>query len=168
VSTESDSTVPSKTARKREADYLQGVGRRLSELSAEQLGGLDLPKSLLDALTDYHRFPSRGAKRRQLQFIGKIMRDIDADYIESRLADFEGDSAQARYLFNQLEQWRDQLISDPGALTRFIETYPIVDRQQLRQLISKVTRAQSDAQRKPHARQLFRFLRETVNSTTED
>jgi ribosome-associated protein len=144
VSAENDSPVPSKTVRKREAEYLQNMGRRLSELSAEQLDGLDLPKNLLDALTDYQRFPSRGAKRRQLQFIGKIMRDIDADYIESRLADFEGDSAQARYLFNQL------------------------DRQHLRQLINKVTSAKNDAQRKPHARQLFRFLRETVNNNVED
>lgn len=168
MSAENDSPVPSKTVRKREAEYLQNMGRRLSELSAEQLDGLDLPKNLLDALTDYQRFPSRGAKRRQLQFIGKIMRDIDADYIESRLADFEGDSAQARYLFNQLEQWRDQLVSDPDALTRFIEAYPIVDRQHLRQLINKVTSAKNDAQRKPHARQLFRFLRETVNNNVED
>jgi ribosome-associated protein len=168
VSAENDSPVPSKTVRKREAEYLQNMGRRLSELSAEQLDGLDLPKNLLDALTDYQRFPSRGAKRRQLQFIGKIMRDIDADYIESRLADFEGDSAQARYLFNQLEQWRDELVSDPDALTRFIEAYPIVDRQHLRQLINKVTSAKNDGQRKPHARQLFRFLRETVNNNVED
>ena len=154
-----DATPPSKTARKREAERLQDIGRRLGQLSQEQLEGLDLPDDLYAAIADYRRFPSHGAKRRQLQFIGKLMRDIDSSVIEARLADLDGESAQARYQFNQLERWRDKLINEPDGLTQFIDAYPDVDRQRLRQLLSKVASAKDETQQKTQARALFRFLR---------
>ena len=155
---------PSKSARKREAERLQQIGRRLGELRTEHLETLDLPDNLLAAIIDYQRFPSREAKRRQLQYVGKLMRETDTDAIEAHLADLDGESAQARYQFNQLEQWRDELVNDPQALTRFISDYPHVDRQHLRQLIKKVSSAKHEEQRKIHARALFRFLRQTVTA----
>jgi len=167
VSAESEPPIPSRTARKREAERLQQIGRRLAEFRADQLAALNLPRDLLDALLDYQRFPSHGAKRRQLQFIGKLMRGVDTDDIEARLADLDGESAQARYQFNQIEQWRDQLLTDPGALTRFIDAYPNVDRQHLRQLTSKASGAETEAQSKPYARQLFRLLRETMHTNSD-
>ena len=160
----SDQQPLSKTARKREAERLQDIGRRLGDLSAEQLANLELPADLRAALEDYQRFPSHGAKRRQLQFIGKLMRGLDTEEIEAQLATLAGDSAQARYQFNQLEVWRDRLLTEPEALTQFITTYPGVDRQQLRQLLTKAASARNELQRKTIAKQLFRFLRETVTA----
>jgi len=157
----------SKTARKREAERLQDIGRRLGELSPDTLSRLVLPDDLRRALEDYQRFPSRGARRRQLQFIGKLMRGLDTDAVEEQLRRLDGESAQARYQFNQLEQWRDRLIDDPQALTEFISAYPAVDRQLLRTLLKKVTQARDEAQRKTQARALFRFLRESVNQAPE-
>jgi ribosome-associated protein len=150
----------SKSAKKREAERLQSLGRRLCELSADKLSSLALPDALYAALLDYQRFPSHGAKRRQLQFIGKMMRDLDVSVIEAELSTMEGESAEARYQFKQLERWRDLLISDPDSLTTFIEAYPEVDRQALRSLIKKATTAKNDNLSKAAARTLFRFLRE--------
>ena len=168
---DSNESLDSKTARKREAERLQKLGRRLGEMRIEHLETLDLPASLHAALLDYQRFPSRGAKRRQLQFIGKVMRDEDTTAIEDQLATLDGESAQARYQFSQLEQWRDRLLSDPRALTEFIAEYPSVDRQQLRQLVKKTTSAfsnqQQDQQQKTLTRQLFRFLRDAANQESD-
>lgn len=154
----------SKTARKREATHAQDLGKKLAALKHEQLEQFDLPDKLSSAITDYQRFPSRGAQRRQLQFIGRLMRDLDLAAIENQLADLEGQSAAARYQFAQLEQWRDRLIDEPDALTGFIEAYPQVDRQQLRQLVKKVRATADEEQRKGPARQLFRFIRDTAQA----
>lgn len=158
------SAVSSKTQRKREAERLQKIGRRMAELNHDQLAVLNLPARLLAAIADFQRFPSREAKRRQLQYVGKIMRNVDIDAIEEHLAGLDGESAQARYQFHQLEQWRDELITDPQALTRFISACPDVDIQQLRQLIKKVSSTRQSEQRKINARTLFRFLRDNMES----
>jgi ribosome-associated protein len=155
---------PSKTARKREAERLQDIGRRLGALSADALSQLNLPDALQAALADYQRFPSHGAKRRQLQFIGKLMRDLDTSVIEAQLAALDGESAQARHQFKQVEQWRERLLNEPDAVTEFIAAYPSVDRQQLRQQLKKLAACQDEQQHKTQSRQLFRFLREVVDS----
>ena len=92
------------------------------------------------------------------------MRKFDTQAIEDQLATLDGESAQARYQFNQLEQWRDRLITDANALTEFIQLYPLVDRQHLRQLLKKVNSA-DDQHRRAHAKQLFKFLRETMENS---
>ncbi len=92
------------------------------------------------------------------------MRSIDVEAIEAALAKMDGESAEARYQFKQLEQWRDLLISDDNALTTFIEAFPNVDRQQLRQLIKKANDARNETQQKTHARALFRFIRDTADA----
>lgn len=160
-----DFTEPqSKTSRKRQATHAQDLGKKLAALKHEQLEQFDLPDKLSSAIADYQRFASHGAQRRQLQFIGRLMRDLDLAAIENQLADLEGQSAAARYQFAQLEQWRDRLIDEPDALTGFIQAYPEVDRQQLRQLVKKVRTMADDEQRKRFARQLFRFIRDTAQT----
>lgn len=158
---------PSKTAKKREAERLKKIGRRLTGLKTAQLEALALPSRLLVSIADYQRVPSREAKRRQLQYIGKIMRDVDIEAIEEHLATFDGESAKARFQFSQLEQWRDDLIEDPEALTRFISTYPNVDVQRLRQLINKTRDAIDSEQKKTNARALFRLLRDAFQQEEE-
>ena len=157
---ESTEELPSKTARKREAQRLLELGRRLSKLNTEQFASLNLPPQLAHAIEEYRRFRSHGAKKRQLQFVGKLMRHEDTTAIEAHIADLDGESAEAQYQFNQLEQWREALLANPDSLTDFISTYPLVDRQQLRQLVKKVHSARNDPDQKAASRKLFRFLRE--------
>ncbi|MCZ6458134.1 MAG: DUF615 domain-containing protein, partial [Gammaproteobacteria bacterium] len=100
----------SKSERKRQANELQKLGLRLAGLNSRQLAEVDLPDTVRQAVADYQRFASREAKRRQLQFIGKLMRRIDSEPISALLDEFDGTSAAAQYQFNQLERWRDRLI----------------------------------------------------------
>lgn len=150
----------SKSERKRQATHLQKLGQRLAELKPDEVTELQLPARLTDALADFRRFGSFEARRRQLQFIGKLMRDVDIEPIQALLERHDGQSAAARHDFHQLERWRDRLISDPDALTEYLHEHRDADRQKLRHQLRKVSQARDDAQRKNASRELFRLLRE--------
>ena len=153
----------SKSARKRAAEAAQVLGRRLTQLKPDQLTAMDLPGDLAAAIADYQRFTSHGAQRRQLQFIGRLMRDADIDAISSAVDALEGQSASARAQFAQTERWREALLAEQDAMTQFIAQYPDVDRQMLRQLVKKVRSANTEQQRKSQARTLFRYLAEVID-----
>ena len=156
---------PSKSELKRRALSLQDLGRELTALRPAQLAELPLPEKLAAAIADYQRFPSRGARRRQLQYIGRLMRDIDVSPIETALDTLRGQSAEAQYEFHLLERWRDRLIASPEeALTAFLDEYPKADRQGLRHQLQRVQKAGTEEQERSAARALFRFLRETVQA----
>ena len=154
----------SKTERKRRATQMQQLGRSLTELNAAQLATMPASQVLHNAIRDYQRFPSNEAKRRQLQFIGKLVRDEDTESIELALARINGTSALAQYEFHQIERWRDRLIEEPASLTEYLHEHPTMDRQALRHHIQHVHRAKDDQQRRASARALFRFLREAHQS----
>lgn len=155
----------SKSERKRVASRLQEIGRALAELRPSRLAEIPLPENLERAIADYRRFPSREAKRRQLQLIGKLMREIDTDPIEAALERLDGRAASARYEQHQLERWRDRLIDDPAALTDYLTEHPRSDRQTLRRLIERTRTARDGQQQKLASRALFRFLREAERGT---
>jgi len=150
----------SKSERKRQASRLQSLGARLTELSTDELDGLELPQRLLEAIIDYRRFPTFEARRRQLQFIGKLMRTADVGAIEEALAAVDGSSAAARYEFHQLERWRDRLLADSEALTEYFNEHPAADRQRLRRQLERVRAARDERAHKTETRALFRLLRE--------
>ena len=152
----------SKSARKRAAAAIQAVCKRIAALPTEQRRTLELPAEIADAIEDYLRFPSHEAKRRQLQFIAKLMRKVDTAQVESALDKLAGTSAEARYAFHQVEVWRDRLLDDPQALGQLMHEYPGIDGQALRHAIRKVTSAKTEQQRKVQARGLFRLLREEI------
>lgn len=156
---------PSKSELKRRALGLQALGRELTELNPAQLAELPLPEKLAAAIADYQRFPSRGAKRRQLQYIGRLMRDFDVAPVEAALDTLRGQSAEAQYEFHLLEGWRDRLMESPEeALTAFLDEYPNTDRQALRHQLQRLQKAGSEDQQRNAARALFRFLREAVQA----
>ncbi len=153
----------SKSERKRRAHRLQRLGRQLTELKPADLSSLGIPDELRIAVLDYQRFPSHEARRRQLQFIGRLMRDLDPGPLQQALDTLHGQSAEARFEFHQAERWRERLIDDPDALTEFLENYPGTEVQPLRQRITQVRNAASEKQRKTAYRSLFRFLREVIH-----
>ncbi|MBX3705100.1 MAG: DUF615 domain-containing protein [Pseudomonadales bacterium] len=152
----------SKSARKRQALRLQDLGRALTGLRRAQLEALDLPDRLAQAIFDYQRFASHEARRRQLQFIGRLMRDFDVAPIEAALADLRGESADARYRLHQAEQWRERLLDDPDALTEFFDTFPDADRQALRQAVARARKPAAEPLQKAAARALYRLIREQI------
>jgi len=119
----------SKTARKREAERLQLVGRKLTEMKPDVLATIQMSPALREAIATHQRISSREGGRRQLQFIGKLMRKIDTEALEKQLADLDGQSNDARTFFHQLEQWRDRLVKQPDTMKDFlsISTRKLID-----------------------------------------
>lgn len=154
-------TVPSKTKRKRQMHELQALGARLVALSPEQLASMDLPEGLTAAVREAQRIASHEGRRRQLQYIGKLMRELDAEPVREQLARWSGQSRQQAARHQVLEHWRERLLADDGLLTEYAQAHPGADLQALRALIRNARR-ESIENRPPRAyRELFRVLRES-------
>jgi len=128
----------SKTDLKRESAELQALGEALLGLRAGLFDKLDLGDKLRDAIEDAKRITNFEGKRRQMQFIGKLMRGLDAptlDTIRSALAEQDRLPAEETAALHEAERWRDRLIADDDALGGWIETHPATDSQQLRALV---------------------------------
>lgn len=151
----------SKSARKRQMLALQNLGEQLVNLSATQLARLDLNNEVLqEAVELAQRIKHRSGKRRQMQYIGKLMRNTDADRIAESLHALHEGSRQEKAREHMIEAARNALISrGDDALTEVIDLWPNADRQLLRQL----SRSAADEQHKQlpptSARKLFRYLR---------
>jgi ribosome-associated protein len=148
----------SKTQRKRQSTDLQVLGAALVKLSPEQLARLGLPETLLEAVLDCKRFNKHEAIRRQMQYIGKIMRDIDAAPIAAALAGVQAPSKQQTALHHLAEKWRAELLADAGAFERFSREFPYVDGPKLRSLIEDVHAEQKASRAPKHFRELFHVL----------
>ena len=149
----------SKTRRKREMHELQALGAALVDLSEAQLAETPLDDTLRAAVLEAKRMRSHEARRRQLQYIGRLMREVDAAPIRARLDELSGASAQASVRHRRLEALRERLMSDDAALTDFAAEHPAADVQALRALIRNARKEQKEG-RPPRAyRELFRFLK---------
>ena len=154
----------SKSRRKRESHELQALGAALVDLSEAQLAETPLDDTLRAAVLEAKRIRSHEARRRQLQYIGRLMREIDAGPIRARLDELSGASSQASLRHRRLEALRERLMSDDAALTGFAAEHPAADLQALRMLIRNARKEQKDG-RPPRAyRELFRFLKECSSS----
>ncbi len=148
----------SKSRRKREMTELQVAGAALVKLSREQIERLDIPEALRDAVLDCKRMTKHEAIRRQMQFIGRIMRDYDAGPIVAQLAVIEAPSKRQTALLHLAERWRGEMMSDPEAIARFVQEIPGADAHQLRELIAKAKK-EKDGDRPPkNFRELFHVL----------
>jgi len=133
-----DEDAPSRTAQKKASESLQELGEELIVTSKAVLTGLPLPDTLAAAIVEARSITSFGARRRQIRFIGKLLRRLDADAVDAIRAAlrFEHRKAAAGVqLFHQAEQWRDALIEHDGKLEQWIEEFPGSDIQELRSLI---------------------------------
>jgi ribosome-associated protein len=159
----------SRTELKAQSDELQKLGQDLLTLRSDLLADLQLPDKLVDALAEAKRISNFEGKRRQMQFIGKLMRKLDAQVIEqarAALMEQSQGSAAEKLQLHQTEQWRDRLLADDGAVADWIHLYPDIDIQQLRALVRQarkdaVPEKPGAAQRHGRAyRELFQLLRE--------
>jgi len=126
---------PSKSALKRQMHELQALGLALAELPVSRSSKLDLPDQLRDALQEYHRTRSHEGRRRQVQFIGKLMRQIDPEPVREAVAAFKLGSAAETLALHGIERWREELMASDDAVTRWMADYPETDAQQLRNLL---------------------------------
>jgi ribosome-associated protein len=159
----------SKTKLKAEADAAQDIGKKL----------IDLPKDRLIKLRPYQkpysmrlrrlkRLTANGAIRRQKQYIGRLMRDIDIAPIVDQLQRWEGKHNEESAKFHTLERWRERLLKDESAVSEYIAANPQVDSQQLRTLIRNAQREEAAQKPPKSSRELFKLLREIAESIEKD
>lgn len=160
---------PSKSALKREMTALQELGERLTTLPDSQLAQMPIDdQQLLDAITLARRITARSGRRRQLQFIGKLMRHIDPEPIREALERLDGTHRDDNARFHRLETLRDDLLQrGDRALAAVLTTYPQADRQHLRQLLRQHATEEKTAKPRAAARKIFRYLRE-LDNVSED
>lgn len=165
----------SRTELKRESAALQKLGEDLLNLSADKLGSLGLSDKMVDAVTEAKRITNFEGKRRQMQFVGKLMRQLDETQLAAvteALTSQHSSSAADTLVLHQIEQWRDALLATDEALALWLEAFPGTETQQLRALIRQ---ARKDAAALPHApagaaprhgrayRDIFQFIKEHLS-----
>jgi ribosome-associated protein len=153
---------PSKTRRKKESHDLQDLGQALVEMPDKRLVGLPMDESLLDAIRVYRHTRSFEGRRRQMQYIGKLMRRADPEPLREAVAAMQLGRAQDSLALHQAEHWRVVLIADDQAIDRWLAEFPGSDLQQLRSLVRA---ARKDAAAAPEQRngrgyrELFQFIK---------
>ncbi len=159
-----DQTVEkSRTEKKREAEALQVTGERLVGLTDAQLEQLDLPETLFDSIKLAQAIKSHGGKKRQMQFIGKLMRDeqLDIEAINLFFLRLGGAVSSESKAFKAIEQWRDTLLEGgKEALNRFLVAFPHADIQQLRQLLRNASHPKNDKLVKKSRKALFHYIKQ--------
>lgn len=148
----------SKTRRKAEMHALQDLGEALVRLTPARLDTLALPEKLADAVAEARSITKWGARRRQMQFIGRLMRDIDPQPIQASLDEWAGAPTAEKTRLAHVERWRTRLLNDDGALDLLCAEKSAADRERIAELVARVRDEHAHAQ-PPHAyRELFRTL----------
>jgi ribosome-associated protein len=155
-----DHVPSSRTKRKNAVEALQELGERLVALPADQLKRTPLPENLRDAVLDARRFTKHEAIRRQQQYIGKLMRDIDPAPIEAALQVFAGASAAETARMHRIERERDALIENEDTITEIVRRHPGADVQRLRQLRRNAIKERTDNKPRKSYREIFQVLKE--------
>lgn len=156
----------SKTQVKREMEKLQALGAKLPTLNAEQLKKVPLSPELMSAVKEAQRLQQRSeATRRQLQYIGRLMRSEDAEAIQTAIERFEAGKQAHAQIFHKLERWRDRLIlGDNSDLQAYLEQDADADIQHLRQLLRNAQKEAKLGKPPVASRKLFKYLRERAEA----
>jgi ribosome-associated protein len=153
---------PSKTRRKHEMHALQDLGEQLVSLDPTRLRTLDLPERLHDAVLLARSITRHEARRRQMQYIGRLMRDVDPVPLATALKRWSEGPAEEKARFAALERWRTRLLDDATGLADFIAGHPSADRAELADLVH-AARAERTSGGPPHRqRALFRAIRKAA------
>ena len=153
---------PSKTRRKHAMHALQDLGEALVALDPKRLNALDLPERLVDAIVQARGITAHEGRRRQIQYIGKLMRTIDPSPLQAALAGWAKGPREENARFAAVERWRDRLLVDPAALNEFVGAYPQADRRHLESLIHDANLERTRGGPPHRYRELFRQLKATV------
>lgn len=161
---ETPAETPSKTRRKHAMHALQALGEELVALDPKRLAELELPERLVDAIGVARGVHAHEGRRRQLQYVGKLMRTIDAEPIQAALARWTSGVPPDQALFAAAERWRDLVLADDSALDRFVAEHPHAERAALASLVrdARIERTRTGP---PHRyRELFRTLKTAIDT----
>ena len=150
---------PSKSQKKRDMDRLKELGDRLTELSPDHLVKVENDQ-VREAVEAARKITKGNARKRQIQYIAKLLSRIDVDPIKNLIETLDASSAAYIQKFHQLESWRERLVNDDSAaLSEVLDKFPLTDRQRLRHLVRKACDEHQAGQQKTHFKRLFQFLK---------
>ncbi|HEY0719637.1 MAG TPA: ribosome biogenesis factor YjgA [Gammaproteobacteria bacterium] len=159
---------PSKSQRKRDSAALQELGEELVNMSKSKLAAIPLDEDLREAIALAQSIKAHGGRKRQILYIGKLLRGIDPAPIKEAVAKLDQTDAVAVAHLHRLERWRERLLSEGNeALTQLMAEFPDADSQRLRQLIRNAQQEQTAGKPPKSARELFRYLRELAAAGSE-
>jgi ribosome-associated protein len=159
----SDPHYISKSQAKRNVEALQNLGVKLVELAPQTLKKFDLDERLLEAILFAQTINSNSAKRRQYQLIGKLMRHVDAEAIQTQFERYQNQHQQKTDKFHYLESWRDRLLAEGyPAINKLMQEFPKADRSRLRQLVRNAKKEMEHNKPPKSARQIFQYLKEII------
>ena len=158
----------SKTKRKQQMLELQDLGEELVALSKDALKKTPMSDELREAIKEYQRIPTHGAHRRQMQYIGKIMRNEDTAPIIEKLKQLKGSSTAATALLHRIERYRTEMIAKDEAITQFLADFPAVDAQPLRALVRNARKEAEQAKPPKAYRELFQLIKTALETPVDD
>lgn len=162
---ESRAERPSKSAKKREAHDLQALGQALAALPDAALSATAMPDALREAIAEFRRTRSHEGRRRQMQYVGRLMRDAEVEPLREAVAAAQLGRAHDALALHRVEQWRMELVAGDDALTRWIARHPTTDLPQLRALIRSARKEATLPPEQRHGRawrELFQYLKPMV------
>ena len=142
---------------------LQDLGEALADLDASRVAELDLPERLVDALAELRRIRAHEGRRRQMQYIGKLMRDVDPEPIRMALERWAAGEPSDRAQFAAAEAWRDKMLRDDAAVADFVAEHPTVDAATLASLVRDARNERSRSTPPHRFRELFRRIKSAID-----
>lgn len=172
---------PSRTELKKESTELQKLGEALLTLRSDLMTRLELPERLVTALDEAKKISNFEGRRRQMQYVGKLMRGLDEEDLQAirdALEEQRSGSAQQTLALHAAEKWRDDLIASDDAVHDWLQAHPATDAQQLRALVRQARKdggltrdevSRGEAPRRSRAyREIFQLVRETLEQEQDD
>ena len=161
VDLEKDSVV-SKTELKKDSKKIQQFGKKISELTINNIEAFKFPLNIYEATIALKNLKSNSAKKRQVQYLGKLLREIDLTDALIVMKQLEVSSQKEIQRNHIIEAWRDKLLINNDSITEFIDKYPQIDRQTLRQTISNTQKEKKDNREPKYSRQLFKLIKDII------
>lgn len=160
-----DIAKPSKTQKKQVMAELQGLGERMVALNESQIASIAMPDFLREAVLAARAIKSHEGRRRQMQYIGKLMRDVDSAPIREKISQWDGQSAGNVAHEHAIVRWRERLLAGESAVTEFARAYPGADIAQLRTLVRNANSEHAAGKPPKSFRDLFKRVREIMDDT---
>ena len=164
VDLEKDSVV-SKTELKKDSKKIQQFGKKISELTINNIEAFKFPLNIYEATIALKNLKSNSAKKRQVQYLGKLLREIDLTDALIVMKQLEVSSQKEIQRNHIIEVWREKLLVNNDSITEFIDRYPQIDRQALRQSISNIQKEKKDNKGTKNSRQLFKLIKDIIMTT---
>ena len=155
-------SVTSKTELKKDSKKIQQFGRKISELTINNIEAFKFPLNIYEATIDLKNLKSNSAKKRQVQYLGKLLREIDLTDAFIIMKQLKVSSQKEIQRNNIIEGWRNKLLNNNNSITEFVDEYPEIDRQSLRQTISNAQKEKTKNKPPKYSRQLFKLIKDII------